>query len=88
MLTIDQRIELSKAMGAPVDGLHEKAEVVLPIIEAVLRAICETPREATVMLAIAHLYFTDKFSTTKENPIDRAQEMLECVASVLIHTKE
>ena len=85
-LSIEQRMALSQAMGAPVEDFVEKSDKVNRRIRELLTEAAETPREAVLLLAAAFLFFTIKFAVDKDSTdcVEKAKDLIDSAAHLII----
>lgn len=72
-------MELSQALGAPIDGIPEIVEDLINQIQPILRRATANPREALMVLAILYLYFTARWQAddAEGSPLERAKGLLD-----------
>jgi hypothetical protein len=78
-LSIESRMELSRALGAPIDGIPEIVEDLVNRIQPILQRATSNPREALMVLAILYLYFTARWQAddAEDDPLERAKGLLD-----------
>lgn len=84
-LSVEERIELSKLIGAPVDGVLGKADSFIKQIEPILKETADGPREAVILLAISYLFFSIRYTKdpTDESAIENAKSFLDQVIGLI-----
>jgi hypothetical protein len=84
-LSIEERIRLSKTLGAPIDGILDKADIFIKQVEPLMRKLAEGPREAVILLAMAYLFYSISYSVDPEDEriIDRSKDFLDQVIGLI-----
>lgn len=84
-LSIEDRMSLSQVLGSPVEDLLDKADVFIKRVEPIMRRTAEGPREAIIILAMAYVYFSIRYSVDQDDDevIEKAKDFLDQIITLI-----
>ena len=85
-MTLEEQMQLSALLGAPVVDLQDRAERFISKVYDLTRKHTTGPREGVLLLAMAYMYVVSK--ATDGNPVVEAKQTIDIAMDLLIMVNE